>query len=546
MDAVTVQIIRNKVASLVDEMHYRFYRSGYSTVVRESRDFSCVVLDTTGRLIVPPPMFFHAPVYKHMVGRILELYGADNLKLGDMFVANHPYEAGLPHVSDMGFVSPVFAEGKLIAFVGSIAHKADIGGTNPGSTSGSATELYHEGLLLPPIRIMDAGRRLEDIDRLICANSRQPITVMGDINAQMAAIEMGVERIGVLSSRFGNAAISDAFATILDGAATQLRAALKNLPDGTFNAKGCLDSDGVDLDTPIHLEVTVRKQGSDIEFDFTQCGPQAKGPVNLRPAMVEACVFYSLISCVDPSLQFNDGIRDVVRLTLAPDTITNASAPAPVSNYMMVNRRLVDLTLEALSQLNPVRAIAHCGSSNALGIAWQKSRPGHPSMQYELVGSGAAYGGGNGKDGTSGTATHMSNVHITPIEILETEFPCRVVRFDLVPDSGGKGRWRGGLSIRREYELLEDATVNCRFEKTLYPPRGVAGGENGARSRIAVFVNSENQRDLKASSRLTMKAGDHLLLECASGGGYGDPAQRDPQAIEHDLAEGYLTAAPRP
>src|SRR3989441_5194694 len=172
MDAITIQILRNKIASLVDEMHYHFYRSGYSTIIRESRDFSCVILDRTGRLIVAPPMFFHAPVYRHLVGRILQVYGEggrNDIREGDVFVSNHPYEGGLPHVSDMAFIAPVFADGRIVAFSGSIAHKADVGGAVPGSTSANATEIFHEGLLLPPVKIWEAGQRLPDIERIILA-----------------------------------------------------------------------------------------------------------------------------------------------------------------------------------------------------------------------------------------------------------------------------------------------------------------------------------------------------------------------------------------
>src|ERR1700757_2819092 len=189
MDAITIQILRNKVTSLVEEMHYHFYRSGYSTIIRESRDFSCVILDRQGRLIVAPPMFFHAPVYRHLVGRILELYpgahGESAIRDGDVFVSNHPYEGGLPHVSDMAFVAPVFAAGEIVAFAGSIAHKADVGGTVAGSTSANATEMFHEGVLVPPIKIWEASRALPDIERFILANSRQPELVRGDMHAQI-------------------------------------------------------------------------------------------------------------------------------------------------------------------------------------------------------------------------------------------------------------------------------------------------------------------------------------------------------------------------
>src|SRR6476646_1842004 len=209
MDAITIQVLRNKIASLVDEMHYHFYRSGYSTIIRESRDFSCVILDRDGRLIVAPPMFFHAPVYRHLVTRILALYRGDEIKDGDVFVSNHPYEAGMPHVSDMAFIAPIFAGGRLIGFSGSIAHKADVGGAVPGSTSANATEMYHEGILLPPIKIWAEGKPVPDVERIILTNSRQPVLMRGDIHAQIAATQMGVERVKQLCERFGADALTD-------------------------------------------------------------------------------------------------------------------------------------------------------------------------------------------------------------------------------------------------------------------------------------------------------------------------------------------------
>ena len=231
MDAITIQILRNKIASLVDEMHYHFYRSGYSTIIRESRDFSCVILDRDGRLIVAPPMFFHAPVYRHLVGRILKVYGtAGAIHEGDVFVSNHPYEGGLPHVSDMAFVAPVFADGKIVAFSGSIAHKADVGGAVPGSTSANATEMFHEGLLLPPVKIWDGGEPQPDIERIILTNSRQPALMRGDIHAQIAVTQMGAARVKELCGRFGAGTVTDAFAAILKGAADELRAAIARLP----------------------------------------------------------------------------------------------------------------------------------------------------------------------------------------------------------------------------------------------------------------------------------------------------------------------------
>jgi N-methylhydantoinase B len=409
----------------------------------------------------------------------------------------------------------------------------------PGSTSANATEIFHEGLLLPPIKIWEGGQRVPDIERIILSNSRQPDLVRGDIHAQIAVTQMGAERVKELCGRFSAATVTDAFAAILKGSADELRTAIARLPEGESFAEGFLDSDGIVVDKPIKLAVKIAIKDGLAHFDFSNSDPQARGPVNLRPSMVEACVFYSLIGSLGPGLHFNDGMRDVVRLTFAPRTITNAEPPAPVSSYQMVNLLLVDVILEALATFNPARAMAHSGASSALSIAWSKGRPGQSNMQYEIAGS--SYGGGMGHDGATGTATHLSNLHTTPIEILESEFPCRITRFDLVADSGGAGQWRGGLAMRREYQLLEDATVIRRFNKTKFPPKGVAGGETGTRARFVVRLDTPQEYETPASARVEMKAGERFLLQSAGAGGYGDPGKRDSAAVARDVAEGYVT-----
>ncbi len=541
VDAITTQVVRNRIASLMQEMHYHFYRSGYSTIIRESRDFSCVILDRHGGLIVAPPMFFHAPVYRHLVAKILERFG-DDIHDGDMFVCNHPYDGGLPHVSDMAFVSPILSGTTLIGFAGSIAHKADVGGTMPGSTSATATEIFQEGLLLPPVKIYARGVFNVDLERLILANSRQPDLVRGDMHAQMAATQMGAVRILETCERFGSDAVMAAFAALLAGAAAELRAAIKGLPDGEASAEGFMDNDGVELDRPVRFAVTVRVENGEITFDFTKADRQAKGPINLRPSMVEACVFYSLIGALDPKLHFNDGMREVVRFAYAPDTITNASPPASVSSYQAANLKLVDVILQALAPFRPERAVANGGSSGALLISWNAGgRPGQPSLQYEILGS--AYGGGNGSDGASAVATHISNLHITPIEILETEFPCRIEAFDMVQDSAGAGEFRGGLAFRRIYELLQDATVVRRYDRAKFPPSGVAGGKPGSRSRFVIRLGAEDEQETPASGRYELRAGERFMLQSAGGGGYGDPKKRDPSSLARDIAEGYVSTA---
>jgi N-methylhydantoinase B len=539
VDAITTQVVRNRVSSLMQEMHYHFYRSGYSTIIRESRDFSCVILDRQGGLLVAPPMFFHAPVYRHLVEKIFERHGGA-VNDGDLFVCNHPYEGGLPHVSDMAFVAPIIVGGTLVGFAGSIAHKADVGGTNPGSTSANATEIFQEGLLLPPVKIYTGGTFNGDLERLILANSRQPELVRGDMHAQMAATQMGAERIRQTCAQFGATPVMEAFAALLKGATEELRAAIRALPDGESSAEGFMDNDGVELERPVRFAVTVRVKNGEIEFDLSNSDRQARGPVNLRPSMVEACVFYCLIGALDPKLHFNDGMREVVRFKYAPNTVTNSSAPAPVSSYQAANLKLTDVILEALAPFRPERAVANGGSSGAMLISWKDGgRPGQPSLQYEILGS--AYGGGNGNDGCSAVATHTSNLHITPIEILETEFPCRIVEFDLVQDSCGAGEFRGGLAFRRIYQLLQDATVVRRYDRAKFPPNGVAGGKPGSRSRFIIHLGAPDERETPASGRYELRAGERFLLQAAGGGGYGDPHKRDRAALERDIAEGYVS-----
>ncbi|MGH6742505.1 MAG: hydantoinase B/oxoprolinase family protein, partial [Bradyrhizobium sp.] len=398
---------------------------------------------------------------------------------------------------------------------------------------------YHEGILLPPIKIWAEGKPVPDIERIILTNSRQPVLMRGDIHAQIAATQMGVERVKQLCERFGSSTLTDAFAAILRGAAEELRTAISRLPDGTSTAEGFLDSDGIEVDKPIRLAVTINIKDGIAHFDFSDCAPQAKGPVNLRPSMAEACVFYSLIGSLGPDIAYNDGMRDVVRIKYAPHTIVNADPPGPVSSYQMVNLALTDVLLEAMAHFNPSRALASSGASSALSIAWSKGRPGQINQQYEIAGS--AYGGGMGHDGATGAATHLSNLHTTPIEVLESEFPCRITRFGLVPDSGGPGKWRGGLAVQREYELLENAVVIRRFNKTRFPPQGVDGGKAGERARFVVRVGSDKEYETPASARVEMLAGERFLLQSAGGGGYGEPRERDRTAVARDIEEGFVT-----
>ncbi len=290
----------------------------------------------------------------------------------------------MPHVSDMGFLAPIFAQGQLIGFSGSIAHKADIGGTNPGSTSANATEMFQEGLLVPPVKIARKGRYDEDMERLILANSRQPDLVRGDVRAQIAATEMGARRMAELGARFGAGTVMAAFAAILDGTARAIAAAIRALPEGDGIRRRLHGRRRRRIGEAGEIRRHHQRIGRPHRSSISQrAARQAKGPVNLRPSMVEACVFYSLIGALAPELKFNDGMRDVVSLRFAPRTVTNAAPPAPVSSYQKANLKLVDVILEALGRFVPERAIAGSGSSGSLLINWSegRARPREPPIR---------------------------------------------------------------------------------------------------------------------------------------------------------------------
>lgn len=541
VDPVTVQILRNRIAGLMEEMAHHFFRSGYSTIVRESRDFSCVIVDAQGRLIASPPMFYHATAYYYLAQTILARYGAVSLRDGDMFVANHPYEAHMPHAPDMALMAPIIADGVLVGFAAAIAHKADIGGTVPGSSWGQAVELFQEGLHIPPMRLYDGGVVNADLERILAANSRQPRLVLGDLRSQAGAVRIGRERMQALAREHGASTLVAALDAMIEAAGREIAAAFTKLPDGESEAEGWLDTEG-DV-APVRLHVRVQVRDGRVSFDFSRASAQTRAPINLRPALVEACCFHALIGLIDPTLRYSDSARVLVDIVAPAGSAVNAQSPAPCSSYMKTCQRLIDVLIEALNPFCPERAAAHAGGSGgSIVVSWGSGPRVAHHNQHEIFGS--AYGGGEGHDGASGVTVHLSNIYVTPIEIVETEFPTRVVRFELIPGSGGDGRWRGGLSFRREYVAEQAATLLYRGDKAVNPARGYAGGQDGRRSRFLLDPDGPDQKDMPANCRVELRPGQRFRIEAAGGGGFGDPAERDRAARERDAEDGFVTSSP--
>ncbi len=523
-DLITAQIIRNRISSLMDEMDHSIFRSGYSTIVRESHDFSVIIADHEGRLLIAPRMFLHSFTYYHFVQTLLGLYGAEGIAEGDVFVSNHPYQGGVTHVPDMASLAPIFHQGRMIGFCGAMAHKADFGGTVPGSTYGKAISMYQEGTMIPPVRLYRNGMLDRDVERIIEANTRQPALVLGDLRTQVGATQQGCLRMQRMCDQFGQAVVVEAMQSMLRASAIEFGEVIRALPNGTHRAEGFLDSDGVNIDEPVRLCVKVTVDDGVIEFDFDGSAAQRQGPINLRRPQIEACCFYAIIALLDPTLKYGHGAHEVVRFKLPENSVVNASPPSPTSSYMPTCQRLVDLILEALGAFKPDRAIAHSGGTGgSLTIAWKGDGWEARGHQYEIFGS--AYGASAKGRGASGVTVHISTTLCAPIEILETEYPVRITRFELVRNSGGAGKFRGGDCFRRQYYLLQPATVIYRADRSKFPARGILGGTDGLPSRFVLNPGGPNETVMPASSMVELSAGESFCVQPAAGGGYGWPDQ---------------------
>ncbi len=545
LDVVTIQLLRNRVASLIEEMHYHLYRSGYSTVIRETRDFSCAVTDARGRIAVAPDLIIHCTIYRSLIEKILEVHGPQDLQAGDVFLCNHPYEGGLAHVSDMAVIAPVLHDNLLVGFIGSIAHKPDVGGAVPGSVSGQATEIFQEGLLLPPVRLYRAGVRNDDLHRVIGANSRWPRLLLGDLDGQVGVVRMGTERVARLCQEFGAATFAGSMEAVLAASEKEFRAAIATLPEGSYVAEGFLDSDGVRQNQPVRFQARVSHAAGRLCFDFSGSDPQTIGPVSLRPPLVEACCFHALIGLLNPELRFTDGARSMIDIVTPVGSVVHAVAPAPASSYMGACQKLIDVILEAMGPFKPERAVANAGGSGgAIGFAWQDEKYRQRGNQYEILGS--AYGASAVADGCSGVTVHLSNIHGAPIEIIESEYPCRIERFELIPDSGGAGRFRGGLGVRRRYRVLSAVTLIYRGDRSKIAPKGLQGGMNGAPSRLMLHPGTPQEQQLPSSCRVVLEAGTVVDICAAGGGGYGPAADREPGLVQDDIRQGYVSVDQAP
>jgi len=540
LDAIDLEIVKASLSGIVQEMQNSLFRTGFSTIVRESQDASCAIMDVNGDVIAQHVVLpLHMGAFPACCGAVLKAYRGD-IEDGDAYLINHPYEGGSPHAPDMAVITPIFAERELIGFCGSIAHKSDIGGPVPGSCSGQARETFNEGLHLPAVRYHRGGQRSLEIEHIIAANSRTPELVLGDIRGQVGASRLGEQRMRELIGKFDKQNSLACFARLRELAEIKVRSAISEWLDGRFEAERFIDDDGVDLNKPVRIHVVVEKKGDSISFDFSGSADQTKGPANVRPPLVEAAVAFVLVSLIDPLIFINSGIMRAFSVTTREGSVLNPRFPAPVNTYNATVHAMVESLFAALSHVAPERAGADGCGSRSIIIGGRSTSAGKSYVQYEIVGGGA--GARVSKDGTSGTTVNQSNAKIASIEIIESEFPTRVVKFELIKDSGGAGEFRGGLGIRREYLNLADARFSIRSSKHIIPPLGAAGGGPGRTGDIIINPETSGEKHLPTRyADYPLKSGDIFRLDTPGGGGLGDAFARDPIKVLADVVHGYVS-----
>jgi N-methylhydantoinase B len=522
VDPFTLEVIRNALSAIAEEMSLVVMRSARSPLLREAGDLSSALTDASGELIAQGrdiPM--HMGVMSFTVKEFLKRVPAGRLRPGDVWFLNLP-EIGGNHLPDVKAIRPVFAEGALQAFAVSLAHWADIGGAVPGSYVPSATDAWQEGLRLPPLRLFSAeGPEREKLD-LVLANVRGADEREGDILAQMAASRAAEQRLHELFARHGVATVQNAIAGLHDRAESQMRAALAQLPRGIHEGEDWLDDDGAGGE-PIPIRVRIELAGDRAVFDFSGSGDAARGPVNTTPFIAAASVFYAVKALVGPDIQPNGGCYRPLQVITRPGSVLEPGPERPVvGGNHETSQRVADAIFRALEPAVPELLTAGGPTTSGLLLFGGRRDDGAWTTLYET------HGGGEGarcdRDGMPVIRVHMSNVMNTPAEVIEAEYPIRVERHELRRDSGGAGTHRGGDGLHREYRVLcDDMSLTSMFERAVVPPYGLQGGAPGALFRVRIITAAGETYTLPGKANVRLGRGDKVIVESCGGGGYGPP-----------------------
>jgi len=541
VDPVTLEVVRNKLEGIANEMQMTLLHSAFSPIVKEGMDCSAAIFTADGQTIAQATAIpIHLATMIPALAAVVRKYPPDGMAPGDVYILNDPYSGGT-HLPDITLFIPVFAGGAMVGFSVTTVHHQDMGGMAPGSIPTNATEIYQEGLRIPPLKYMEGGRVNETLREMMCLNIRLSETFMGDLNAQLSACMVGARRLSELRDAYGAAQVMRIFELLLDRSEKMTRAALRTLPEGTYRYVDWLDNDGVDLDRRVRIEVAATVRDGTIHFDFTGSNPQVRGPINCVPSGAQAAAYYAVRALTDAQIPTNGGCFRPVTLHLPEGSIVNPQAPAAVNARTATIKRICGAMIGAFADAVPDRVpAASAGLSVMLAFGGRRADGSHFILS-ELVcgGTGASRSG----DGVDCLQTDGSNSMNQPIEALCLDAPIRIRRFGLRADSGGAGRQRGGLGVVREYEFLaDDIRFTFRGERHFTAARGSGGGADGAMS-VATIHRADGRVERISKCVTTVSRGDRVVLETAGGAGYGAPGERDRQALAADMANGKVSAA---
>jgi N-methylhydantoinase B len=539
MDAIAFEVIRNALVAATDEMVLALRKSAYSTNIKTRSDFSCAFFDAELRSVAQG---FTQPVHLgsmvEQIPRAIRDYGPWNLGEGDVLITNDPFPSGV-HLNDVSLISPVHAGGELLGYVANLAHHVDVGGGAPASV-GAFREVFQEGVIIPPVRIVEAGRIVPDVFRLILAQIRSKHETGGDLRAQIAANNTGVRRLQALVARHGRSTIVRAMTELLDYTERRTRAELATLPHGTWAAEGFVDTDGYS-DAPVRLRARVEVDAERVHFDLTGSDAQRRAPVNSTFAQTFSACAYAVKCLIDPDLPVNDGFYRLISIDAPRGTVTNCSWPSPVVGGWETQTRLVDVIFRALLPALPGRLPAGTKAMMChAGFGGIDPLTGEYYCFLETFGGG--YGARAESDGPDAVQTHGQNTENAPVEETELNYPVRVTRLSLVEDSDGAGRFRGGLGLRKDYLFDRPTTFTVLADRTARGPWGVLGGHDG-RAAEYVLVRGGVERPLAAKCTVELEAGDIVSYRTCGGGGYGRPEERDRELVARDVREGKVSPA---
>jgi N-methylhydantoinase B len=542
VDPVTLQVISHNLISIVDEMEANISRTAYSPIVYEVKDYCAALIAPDGQIIAQARGGM--PIFLADLGTpvraALGYFGLDGFEPGDLILCNDPYITG-QHLNNVVAISPIFLDADLVGFAAVRAHWLDVGGHVPGSFATDTTDIFSEGIVLSCVKVIRGGREDAEMLRMVSGNIRFPAESFGDMRAQIAACRVGERRFKELLGKYGTEEVMDAVDHILDRSERAARRRLAETPDGIYLAESFLDSDG-HTDDPVYIRVRAEVRGEELYVDLSQSSEQVKGNINCGTSAAASAVRVAFKSFTSPESPADEGSFRPLHVILPPGRFLSAQRPAGMTQWSACVPLLIDTVLKALSQADPSRVpAAHHGSLGP--FIWVGQPPSsRPFVHIDTCSGG--WGAGPNHDGGVGLKTVMhGDTFNVSIEVEEALYPLRVESYELVPDSGGAGQWRGGLSSAKTYLPLVDLSLNFGFERSKCRPWGREGGGQGMHNRLEILAHDGSVIATKQyGTLLAAPAGSRFAMISGSGGGYGPPALRARDAVRSDVREGYVSA----